>query len=86
MTERYLRLVQDMYEDGETVLRCVIGVTDEFQVSTRLHQKLSPSPFFFAMVMDRLTDVGRQESPWTVMFADNDVIQSLVSSKSNSGG
>ncbi|KAK4323664.1 hypothetical protein Pmani_005638 [Petrolisthes manimaculis] len=28
------------------------------------------SPFLFAMVMDRLTDEVRQESPWTMMFAD----------------
>lgn len=26
---------------------------------------------FFAMVMDRLTDEVRQESSWTVMFADD---------------
>ena len=25
----------------------------------------------FAMVMDRLTDEIRQESPWTIMFADD---------------
>jgi len=32
------------------------------------------SPFLFAMLMDRLTDEIRQESSWTLMFADNTVI------------
>ncbi|KAI5095577.1 hypothetical protein C0J45_14007 [Silurus meridionalis] len=32
------------------------------------------SPFLFAVVMDRLTDEVRQESPWTMMFADDIVI------------
>ncbi|KAK2922282.1 hypothetical protein Q8A73_001767 [Channa argus] len=32
------------------------------------------TPFLFALVMDRLTDEVRQESPWTMMFADDIVI------------
>ena len=32
------------------------------------------SPFLFALVMDRLTDEIRQQSPWTMMFADDIVI------------
>ena len=31
-------------------------------------------PFLFAMVMDRLTDEVRQESLWTIMFADGIVM------------
>ncbi|KAI5608993.1 methyltransferase-like protein 17, mitochondrial isoform X2 [Silurus asotus] len=32
------------------------------------------SPFLFAVVMDRLKDEVRQESPWTIMFVDDIVI------------
>ncbi|WP_139267332.1 reverse transcriptase domain-containing protein, partial [Escherichia coli] len=32
------------------------------------------SPVLFAVVIDRLTDEVRQESPWTMMFADDIVI------------
>lgn len=41
-----------------------------------LHQGLAQSPFLFAVVMDRLTDKVKQESQWTMMFADDIVIGS----------
>ena len=44
-------------------------MTDRFKVEVRLHRGLAPSPFLFAMLMDRLTDEVKQESPWTIMFA-----------------
>ena len=49
-----------------------LGLTDGFKVEVGLHQRLFPSPFLFAMVMDTLTDEVRQESLW--MFADDIVI------------
>ena len=39
-----------------------------------LHQRSALRPFLFAMVMDRLRDEVRQESSWTMMFADVIVI------------
>lgn len=74
VAEKYVRVVQDMYEDCKTVVRCAVGVTEEFRVEVGLHQGSALSPFLFAMVMDRLTDEVRQESPWTMMFADDIVI------------
>ncbi|KAK2896145.1 hypothetical protein Q8A73_015633 [Channa argus] len=74
VAEKYVRVVQDMYESCKTVVRCVVGVTEEFKVEVGLHQGSALSPFLFALVMDRLTDEVRQESPWTMMFADNIVI------------
>ena len=74
MTEKYVRVVQDMYGSCKTVARCAMGVTEEFKVEVGLHQGSALSPFLFAMVMDRLTDEVRQESPWTMMFADDIVI------------
>ena len=32
VTEKYVGAVQDMYEGWKTVVRCVVGVTEEFKV------------------------------------------------------
>ena len=56
------------------MVRCAVGVTEEFRMEVGLHQGSVLSSFFFAMVMDRLTDELRQESPWTMMFADDILI------------
>ncbi|KAK3570995.1 hypothetical protein QTP86_033398, partial [Hemibagrus guttatus] len=48
--------------------------TEEFKVEEGLHQGSALSPFLFAIVMDQLSEEVRQESPWTMMFADDIVI------------
>ena len=73
VAEKYVGLLQDMYEGNVSVMRCVVGVTDGFKVEMGL--VLSHSSHAF--VMDRLTDEIRQESPWTMMFVDDIVICSL---------
>ncbi|KAK3555393.1 hypothetical protein QTP86_015682 [Hemibagrus guttatus] len=72
VAEKYVRVVQDMYERSRTVVRCAVGQTEEFNVG--LHQGSALSPFLFAIVMDQLSEEVRQESPWTMMFADDIVI------------
>ena len=74
MVEKYVRLVQDMYEERETVMRCAVGTTESFKVKVGLHQGSALSPFLFTMIMDRLTDEVRREPPWTMLFADDIVI------------
>ncbi|KAK3539458.1 hypothetical protein QTP70_008492 [Hemibagrus guttatus] len=74
VAEKYVRVVQDMYERSRTVLRCAVGQTEEFKVEVGLHQGLAMSPFMFAMVMDQLSEEVRQESPCTILFADDIVI------------
>ncbi|KAK3569152.1 hypothetical protein QTP86_025431 [Hemibagrus guttatus] len=69
-----VRVVQDMYERSRTVVRCAVGQTEEFKVEVGLHQGSALSPFLFAIVMDQLSEEVRQESPWTMMFADDIVI------------
>ena len=61
MREKYMRLVQDMYEGSETVVRCAEGTTESFKVKVGLHQGSALSPFLFAAIMDRLTDEVRRE-------------------------
>ncbi|KAK3526825.1 hypothetical protein QTP70_034615, partial [Hemibagrus guttatus] len=74
VAEKYVRVMQDMYERSRTVVRCAVGQTEEFKVEVGLHQGSALSPFLFAMVMDQLSEEVRQESPWTMMFADDIVI------------
>ncbi|KAK3535805.1 hypothetical protein QTP70_021117, partial [Hemibagrus guttatus] len=75
VAEKYVRVVQDMHERSRTdVVRCAVGETEEFNVEVGLHQGSALNPFLFAMVMDQLPEEVRQESPWTLMFADDIVI------------
>ncbi|KAK3564302.1 hypothetical protein QTP86_012382 [Hemibagrus guttatus] len=74
VAEKYVRVVQDMYERSRTVVRCAVGQTEEFNVEVGLHQGSALSPFLFAIVMDQLSEEVRRESPWTMMFADDIVI------------
>ena len=59
IVEKYVQLVQDMYEESETVVRCAVGTTENFKVKVGLHQGSALSPFLFAVIMDRLTDEVR---------------------------
>ena len=74
VSEKYVTTVQDMYDRCTTVVRCAAGLTEDFKVEVGLHQGSALSPFLFAIVMDQLTEEVREESSWTVMFADDIVI------------
>ncbi|KAK3570337.1 hypothetical protein QTP86_017152 [Hemibagrus guttatus] len=74
VAEKYVRVVQDMYERSRTVVRCAVGQTEEFKVEVGLHQGSALSPFLFAIVMDQLSEEVRQESPWTMTVEDGSVI------------
>ncbi|KAK3562199.1 hypothetical protein QTP86_030199, partial [Hemibagrus guttatus] len=54
LAEKYVRVVQDMYERSRTVVRCAVGQTEEFKVDVGLHQGSALSPFLFAIMMDQL--------------------------------
>ena len=70
IVEKYVQLVQDMYEGSETLVKCAVGTTESFKVKVGLHQGSALSPFLFAVIMDRLKDEVRKEPPWTMLFAD----------------
>ena len=44
IVEKYVQLVQDMYEGSETVVRCAAGTTEGFKVKVGLHQGSALSP------------------------------------------
>ena len=60
IVEKYVQLVQNMYEGSETVIRCAVGTTESFKVKVGLHQGSALSPFLFAVIMNRLTDEVRR--------------------------
>ena len=41
LAEKYVRIVQDMYDDSITVVRCAVGVTEGFKVKVGLHHGLA---------------------------------------------
>lgn len=61
VAEEYLRVIHDMAEDTVTAVTSVVGGA-------------ALSSFLFATVMDKLTGEIREESLWTMMFADDIVI------------
>ena len=56
MAEKYVRLVQDMYQESETAVRYAVGTKESFKVKVGLHQRSALSPFLLAVNMDRITD------------------------------
>ena len=63
IVEKYVRLLQNMYEESKTEMRCAVGTTESFKVKVGLHQGSALSPFLFAVIMDRLTNEIRREPP-----------------------
>ena len=63
IVEKYVRLVQDMYEESETVVRCALGPTESFKVKVGLHHGSALCLFLFAVIMDRLKDEVRRKPP-----------------------
>jgi len=53
VAEKYVSLVQDMYENSTTVVRCAVGRTEDFKVEVGLHQGSALSPFLFTLVIAR---------------------------------
>ena len=37
VTEKYARVIKDMYERCRTVVRCAVGLTGEFKVEVGFH-------------------------------------------------
>uniref|UniRef100_A0A8D9DMA0 Reverse transcriptase domain-containing protein n=1 Tax=Cacopsylla melanoneura TaxID=428564 RepID=A0A8D9DMA0_9HEMI len=74
VTEKYVRLVKEMYKDVKTEIRSSVGMTEGFEVRVGLHQGSVISPYLFDMVMDVMTDEIRGEAPWTMLFADDIVL------------
>ena len=45
MAEKYMRLIQDMYEESEAMVKCAVGSTENFKVKVGLYQGSALRPF-----------------------------------------
>ena len=59
--EKYLMIVQDMYEGARTRVKSRVGITCMIPVG--LHQGYSLSPYLFAMITDVLADGKKGSIP-----------------------
>lgn len=69
VSEKYVRLVQDMYERVTTQVRSSLGLTEKFYVTVGLHQGSSLSPYIFDLIMDVLGQNIIAPAPWDMLFA-----------------
>ena len=69
--EKYVRLVEDTYEDTRTPVKTSIGVTANITVRVGLHQGSSLSPYLFDMIMDVMGRAIEEQPPWCMLFADD---------------
>ena len=72
--DKYLMIVQDMYEGARTRVKSNVGLTDMIPVGVGLHQGSSLSPYLFAMIMDVLARGIKDISPWCMLYADDIVL------------
>ena len=59
MPEKYVMIVQDMYEGARTRVKISVGITDMIPVGVGLHQGSSLSPYLFTMIMDVYNQDGK---------------------------
>ena len=72
MHEKYVSIVQDMYEGARTRIKSSVRLTDKIPVSVGLHQRSSLNPYLFAMIMDvLLAGEIKDLSPWCMLYADD---------------
>ena len=71
MPEKYVMIVQDMYEGARTRVKSSVGLTDKIPVGVWLHQGSSLSPYLFAMIMDVMAHGIKDLSPWCMLYADD---------------
>ena len=60
--------------ESKTVVRCAVGTTESFKVKFGVHQGSPLSLILFAVIMDRITNEVRRETPWKMLFAADIVI------------
>ena len=74
VSEQFITIAQDMYEESKTTVCSAAGMTEPFNVKVGLHQGSALSPLLFAIVIDALTEEIRREAPWNMMYADDVVL------------
>ena len=73
--EKYVKIIQDMYDRVQTHVRYSVGETEKFPVKVGLHQGSALSPYLFNLILDVISAEVRDEAPLSMFFA-NDIILS----------
>ena len=73
--EKYVKIIQDMYNRVQTHARCSVAEMEKFPVKVGLHQGSALSPYLFNLIMDVISAEVRDEAPLSMLFA-NDIILS----------
>ena len=74
VSEKYVRVIKDMYKGATTQVRSVVGTTEQFEVKVGLHQGSTLSPYIFDLLMDVIVADIKDQVPWSVLFADDVVL------------
>ena len=74
MPEKYVMIVQYMYEGARTRVKSSVGITDMIPVEVGLHQGSSLNPNIFAMMMDVLVNGIKDLSQWCMLCVDDIVL------------
>ena len=78
VSEKYVKVVKDMYAGATTQVKSTVGKTGMFNVRVGLHQGSALSPYIFDLIMDVITSEVRDGVPWSAMFADDVVLVDLT--------
>ena len=70
VTNRYIEIIQDMYNGATTIVRIDVGKTSDFSITIYLHQGSTLSPNPFALVMNELARHLQDKIPWCRLFVD----------------
>ena len=68
VNEKYIRIIQDMYKNCKTKVRCAAGDADDSHAKVGLHQGSALSPFLFATIVDCMTGNIQGEAHETCYF------------------
>ena len=72
--ETYVSAIKDMYKDCKTSVVTSVGETDEIEIEVGLHQGSALNPFLFILILDVITEEIQEDTPWTMLFADDLVL------------
>ena len=72
--EKYIKVIQDMYDGCTTSVTTLIGSTESFEVKVGLHQGSALSPLLFITIMDVISQEVGREPPHAMLFADDLVL------------
>ena len=74
--EKYVKIIQDMYNRIQTHVQCSVGEMEKFPVKVGLHQGPALSPYLFNLFMDVISAEVRDETPLSMLFADDIILSS----------